>query len=375
MKYVLIGLLAAAVVASVICGCGKDVSIHRRTWGKTAEGGNVYTFTLTSKAGVECVVTNYGGYITSLRVPDRTGAAGDVVLGYETLQEYFDDEQYLGCLIGRFGNRIAQGTFRLNGEAYSLAVNNGKNHLHGGIKGFHKVLWDAETFGTAEEAGVRMSYFSPDGEEGYPGNLTVTAVFSLTAAGDLKVDFSARTDEATPVNLTHHGYFNLTCAKRDILGHELQIDGDYYLPVDEGLIPLGNLEPVEGTPFDFRKAKAIGRDIDADDRQLEYGLGYDHNWVLNGESGVLKRACSVYEPESGRVMDIFTTDPGLQFYSGNFLDGSTTGKKGILYEHRYAIALEPQHYPDSPNQPGFPSTILKPGETYRHTIVYRFSVR
>lgn len=368
-------MIAAAACLQLLNGCGGGAGVDQREWGKTAAGKPVNIYTLTSRAGVTCELSDYGGYLISLTVPDRNGRPGDIVLGYETLQEYFDDSQYLGSLIGRFGNRIAGGRFRLGDKEYALAVNNGENHLHGGERGFHKVLWDAQPFKNAGEAGVRMTYTSADGEEGYPGKLDVTAVFTLNSAGDLTIDYTAVTDAPTPVNLTHHGYFNLTCAGRDILGHELQINADTFLPVDEGLIPLGAPRPVEGTPFDFREPKAIGRDIGRENRQLTFGQGYDHNWILNGTAGALDRACTLYDPESGRCMEVLTTEPGLQFYSGNFLDGSTTGKDGIVYRHRYAVALEPQHFPDSPNRPDFPSVILEPGDTYRHTSVYRFSVK
>jgi aldose 1-epimerase len=342
------------------------------------EGIEVDLYTLRNSNGMEATITNYGGIVTSLKVPDRSGQFGDVVLGFDTLDGYLSKEYlaanpYFGALIGRYGNRIANARFTLDGKEYVLAANNGPNHLHGGIKGFDKVIWEGRAI-EGEEPSLELRYLSRDGEEGYPGNLNVIATYTLTGDNALKVDFTATTDQDTIVNLTHHSYFNLA-GKGDILGHEVMIKANTFTPVDSGLIPTGELRPVAETPFDFNTLTAIGARINEDNEQLKFGKGYDHNWVIDKPAGELGLMASVFESGSGRVLEVLSTEPGLQFYSGNFLDGTLTGKGGWVYEFRNGFCMEPQHYPDSPNKPSFPSVVLKPGETYRNTILYRFSTR
>ena len=316
-------------------------------------------------------------YEFSLLVPGRDGNLGDVALGYDALDGYLEATPYFGSIIGRYGNRIAGGKFTLDEEEYSLAVNNGPNALHGGDKGFDKVVWQAESFQNDEGVGVIFSYTSPDGEEGYPGTLEATVTYTLTDADELVFDYHAVTDKATPVNLTQHMYFNLAGdGAGDILGHELMLNASRFTPVDSTLIPNGEIADVAGTPLDFKESNTIGARIEADDEQIRFGGGYDHNYVLDrGEGDALALAARVHEPTSGRVMEVSTTEPGVQFYSGNFLDGSITGKGGHVYERRNGFCLETQHYPDSPNQPDLPSTILQPGQEYRSRTVYTFSVR
>jgi aldose 1-epimerase len=303
-------------------------------------------------------------------VPDKKGKLDDVVLGFETLEKYLAGHPYFGAIVGRYGNRIAKGKFILNGVEYTLATNNGENHLHGGIRGFDKVVWKVEQINKENEKGIQLSYLSKDGEEGYPGNLSCVVIYTLTNNNELKIQYEAETDKPTPINLTHHSYFNLKSADSsgsgDILGHLLTIHADRYTPVDEGLIPTGELKSIKDSAMDFTRPKAIG------ERIKEVKGGYDHNYVLNNWDGSLRLAASVSEPTSGRVMDVLTTEPGIQFYSGNFLDGSITGKNGTTYNKHDGFCLETQHFPDSPNQPAFPSVILEPGKTYTHTTIYRF---
>jgi aldose 1-epimerase len=325
---------------------------------------------------MELRVINYGGIILSLQVPDRNGRFEDVVLGYDSLADYERTSPYFGAIIGRYGNRIARGRFTLDGRTYALATNNGPNHLHGGAKGFDKVIWDVTPFERGDLVGLVFRYTSPDGEEGYPGTLQATVTYTLTDRNELIFDYHATTDRATPVNLTQHSYFNLAGDAKgggDILGHVLTLNADRFTPVTSTLIPTGEIRSVAGSPFDFRAPTAIGARIAQDDEQLRFGRGYDHNFVLNTGSDTL--AARVYEPSSGRVMEVSTTEPGLQFYSGNFLDGTLRGKYGVVYRHRYGFAMETQHYPDSPNKPGFPSTILRPGEQYRSRTIYKFTVQ
>ncbi|MHC5060165.1 MAG: aldose epimerase family protein [Planctomycetota bacterium] len=356
---------------------GKQMEIKKEAFGKTADGQAVDLYTLTNKNGLVVKITNFGAILTELWVPDRNGNSGDVVQGYDTLDEYIRDKAYFGSIVGRIGNRIAKGKFTLDGKEYTLAKNEkGIGHLHGGNVGFNKVVWNASEVRKDNAVGVKLTYLSKDGEEGYPGNFTSTVTYSLSNNDELRIDYEATTDKPTIHNVTHHGYFNLAGhGERDILGHELTIDADNITPVDKDLIPTGKLMPVAGTAFDFNKAKAIGARINADDPQIAFGGGYDHNWALNNTDGSYAKVGSLYDPGSGRVMDLYTTEPGLQFYSGNFLDGSNIGKGGKVYKHRYALCLETQHFPDSINQPAFPSVVLRPGETYQSTTAFKFSTR
>ncbi|HWZ28116.1 MAG TPA: galactose-1-epimerase [Gemmatimonadales bacterium] len=346
------------------------------TGGGSVTKGVDDSYTLTNAGGMRVKVLTYGGIIQSIEVPDSHGRLGDVVLGFDSLDGYRKDSPYFGAIVGRYANRIARGKFTLDGKEYTLAVNNGVNALHGGIKGFDKVVWSAEPFQKGDSAGVTLSYVSPDGEEGYPGTLRVTVQYTLTGANELVVDYEATTDRATPINLSQHTYFNLSAGQSsDILGHVLTIDASRYTPVDSTLIPTGALAPVAGTPFDFRAPMAIGARIGNDDPQLRIAGGYDHNFVLNGGAGgTPAHAARVVDPGSGRTLDVFTDQPGLQFYSGNFLDGTILGKGGKTYARRGGFCLETQHFPDSPNHPGFPGTILRPGATYRTRTVYRFGL-
>jgi aldose 1-epimerase len=351
-------------------------STTKKSFGKTPDGQPVDLYVLTNRSGAEASISNYGGALVSLKMPDRNGKLADVVLGYDNADGYVADKNYFGALVGRYGNRIGHAQFVLDGKTYTLAKNNGENSLHGGIKGFNKALWTAKKISTKDGQSLELSYLSKDGEEGFPGNLKVTVIYTLTDANALKIEYSATTDKKTVVNLTNHAYFNLAGqGSGDILGHLLTIQADQFTPVDAGLIPTGELRDVMGTPFDFRKPTAIGARIDQTDEQLKLGGGYDHNFVLrmpmdHGES----LAARVAEPTSGRVMEVWTTEPGIQFYTGNFLDGKTPGKGGATYPKRNAFCLETQHFPDSPNQPKFPSVVLNPGERYHTVTTYKFSV-
>ncbi len=362
-------------------------SLTSAPWGVTPDGDTATLYTLRNANGVTVKLTNWGGIVTEVRVPDRDGAMADVVLGYDALAGYVDGSSYFGAIVGRYANRIAGGRFELDGEAYTLARNNGANALHGGLRGFDRVLWEAFTVQSgpipgspldrpgAGQSGVVLSYVSPDGEEGYPGRLETRVTVTLTNGNELRFEYEATTDAPTVVNLTHHGYWNLAGhAAGTILDHELQLRASRTTPVDAGLIPTGELRPVDGTPFDFRSPASIGLRIEDDDEQLRFGGGYDHNFALDDwtDDGALRLAARLRDPSSGRVMEVLTTEPGLQFYSGNFLDGSDVGKGGAVYGHRQGLCLETQHFPDSPNQSAFPSTVLRPGETYRSTTVYRF---
>jgi aldose 1-epimerase len=351
-------------------------SVVRAQFGVLPDGDAVDEFILTNATGVEVRAITYGGTITSLRTPDRDGSFADIVLGHDSLSGYLTASPYFGSIIGRYGNRIAAGRFALEGRTYQLAKNNGPNHLHGGVRGFDKVNWATEPFQNDSSVGVVFTYTSPDGEEGYPGTLAARVTYTLTDRNELIFDYFATADRPTPVNLTQHSYFNLAGAgSGDVLGHELMINAGRYTPVDSTLIPTGVIAPVDDTPFDFRAPTAIGTRIGANDPQLRNGGGYDHNFVLDrGDDAGLVHAARVVEPRSGRTLDVYTTEPGLQFYSGNFLDGSIMGKAGHVYGHRTGFCLETQHYPDSPNQPAFPSTILQPGEEYRSRSVYVFGV-
>ena len=343
----------------------------REPFGTTPEGEAVDLFTLVNAHGVELRVMTYGGIIVSLKVHDRNGTLGDVVLGYDSLAGYLKDSPYFGAIVGRYGNRIAKGRFMLGGTEYRLATNNGPNHLHGGTRGFDKVVWTADSFQDDSGVGVILRHTSPDGAEGYPGRLQAKVTYVLTDRNELVLDYEATTDRATPVNLTQHSYFNLA-GSGDILGHELMLAADHYTPVDSTLIPTGAIAPVAGTPFDFRTPARIGARIGEDNEQLRYGGGYDHNFVLARPDTGLALAARLTDSLSGRTLEVRTTEPGVQFYSGNFLDGSITGKIGMVYRHRAGLCLETQHFPDSPNHPGFPSTILEPGQVYRSRTVWTF---
>jgi aldose 1-epimerase len=343
----------------------------------TEDGQTVDLYILTNESGFEAAITNYGGTVVSLKVPDRSGKLADVVLGYDSVNEYANGKSYFGAIIGRYGNRIAHGTFELGGVTYTLAENNGENHLHGGNQGFNKRLWTAKDVSGGAGPALELTYLSKDGEEGYPGNLSVRVVYTLTSHNELKIAYSATTDKPTILNPTNHSYFNLAGeGNRDILQHQLVINADRFTPVDATLIPTGELRKVKGTPFDFSTPTAIGARINNDDEQLKFGKGYDHNWVLKGgQAGTLALAARVYEPKSGRVLEVWTTQPGVQFYTGNFLNADVHGKGGKTYGFRSALCLETQHFPDSPNHPDFPSTVLEPGQHYHSTTVYKFSTK
>jgi len=343
-------------------------------FGRAPDGTAVDLYRLTNRNGVVATITNYGGIVVSLLVPDREGKLGDVVLGYDTLAEYVAKSPYFGCLVGRYGNRIAKSEFKLDGRTYSLAKNDGENHLHGGRTGFDKVVWSPKPQSAHDYVGLQLQYLSKDGEEGYPGALLATVTYTLSDQDEFLVDYLAFADKATVVNLTHHSYFNLDGADRDTLGHLLTIHADSFTPVDGGLIPTGEVRPVKGTPMDFTRPKAIGADVAAKDPQLVVGHGYDHNWILRRSGEGLSLAARLMGPASGRVMEILTTEPGIQFYGGSLLDGTIVGKQGKVYGPCHGLCLETQHYPNSPNQAEFPSTVLRPGETYRSRTVHRFSV-
>jgi len=355
----------------------KSGSTTKSPWGKTPDGEQVDLYTLTNKNGVEAAITTYGGAVVSLKVPDRNGKLGDVVLGFDSIDGYVEGKSYFGAIVGRYGNRIGHAQFTLDGKTYTLAKNNGENSLHGGTKGFNKVVWKAREIPAKDGQALELTYLSKDGEEGFPGNLKVRVVYTLTVSNELKMEYSATTDKKTVVNLTNHSYFNLAGAgpgMGDILGHLLMTEADKFTPVDSGLIPTGELRDVAGTPFDFRQPTAIGARINSDDEQIKLGGGYDHNFVLRRKPGdPISLAARAEEPKTGRVMEVWTTEPGVQFYTGNFLDGSAHGKGGVAYTKRSAFCLETQHFPDSPNQPKFPSVVLNPGERYHTTTIYKFS--
>ncbi len=367
----------ACAALALLCGLSPVAAAQKgERFGKTADGRDVEIYTLKNRGGAEARVINYGGIVVSLKVPDREGRLADVVLGFDDVAGYEGaPSTYLGALIGRYGNRIAKGRFTLNGVEYKLATNNGPNHLHGGVRGFDKVLWTVRPLKARGGSALELTYVSRDGEEGYPGTLSVRVVYTLTDADELRIEYSATTDKDTVVNLTNHSYFNLAGeGTGDILGHLLTLDSDRFLPTDQTSIPTGELRPAAGTPFDFTRPTAIGARIEADDEQLKWAKGYDHTYVVRGRAGTLRRAARVEEPKSGRVMEVWTTEPGVQFYTGNYLDG-LAGKGGHTYDFRDGFCLETQHYPDSPNKPEFPSTVLRKGGRYRTTTVYKFSAR
>jgi len=372
--------LSALVLLSACAPKSEPVVERSRTtmqqFGTTPAGEAVELYTLKNAKGMEATISTYGGIVVYLRVPDRSGVFGDVSLGFNTLDGYLKGHPFFGALIGRYGNRIGKAKFTLNGTEYKLAANNGPNSLHGGVAGFDKKVWKAREIPGQEGKVLELKYTSKDGEEGYPGTLDVTVTYSLTDDNELRIDYSATTDKDTVVNLTNHTYFNLNGAGvGNILDHQVMINADRFTPVDSTLIPTGELKPVAGTPFDFLQPHAIGERIDGKDQQLVYGKGYDHNWVLNTGGDLSKVAARVVAPMTGRVMEVRTTEPGLQFYTGNFLDGTITGKDGKIYGHRAGFCMETQHFPDSPNKPSFPSTVLKPGSQYRTSTVYKFSVQ
>jgi len=372
--------IAACLVLSFLMGttileAEAKTNVTKQPFGKMPDGTSVDLYTL-SEGAVEARITNFGGTVVSLKVPDKSGKSDDIVLGFDTLDEYVKvnngtGNPFFGALIGRYGNRIAKGSFTLDGKTYSLPINNPPNSLHGGPHGFNNVVWTGKQI----QNGVELTYLSQDGEAGYPGNLSVTVRYTLENSA-LKIDYSATTDKDTVVNLTNHSYFNLAGQGHgDILNHQLRLRASRFTPVDSTLIPTGELKAVAGTPFDFQKPTRVGERIDADNEQIRFGKGYDHNWVLDSSTGKLADAAEVYEPTTGRVLRVSTTQPGVQFYTGNFLDGTLKGKGGLTYQHRSGLCLETQHFPDSPNHPKFPTTELKPGERYRQVTVFSFSTR
>ena len=356
----------------------KGFSVKKENFGKTSDGEAVEKYIISHPVGLEMSVITYGGIITSLKVPDKDGEYEDVVLGFDSLSQYEAGNPYFGAIIGRYGNRIAKGKFSLDGTEYVLETNDGENHLHGGEKGFDKVVWDAEVAEDEDSVALKLSYTSPDMEGGYPGNLETVVTYTITSDNSLDIKYEATTDKKTIVNLTQHSYFNLSADfSEKILDHVVEINADQFLPVDETLIPTGELKPVEGTPFDFTEPKKIDAELDKEttNEQLKRGLGYDHCWVLNEQDSGLRFAASAYHAESGRFMEVFTDEPAIQFYIGNFLDGTLPAKGGGKYEKRTGFCLETQHYPDSPNQEGFPSVVLEPGEKYTSQTSYKFSVK
>ncbi|NLT67450.1 MAG: galactose mutarotase [Acidobacteria bacterium] len=356
---------------------GTDTQLVKTTvFGKLKDGREVRQFTLTNNRGVTMQAIEYGATIVSLSVPDRKGKIEDVVLGYDSLQGYVDDTSYFGAIVGRYGNRIRRGQFQLDGQRYSLTINDGENHLHGGRIGFNKVLWNGTVLDDPAGPSVQFRYVSKDGEEGYPGTVQIAVTYTLTDQNELRIKYEGTTDKPTILNPTQHSYFNLTGDfTRTILDHTLMIEADAFTPVSKGLIPTGELQKVAGTPLDFRTAVRIGLRIDDADEQLRLGQGYDHNWVLRGNPGQVRKVAELYDPLSGRLMSVLTDQPGLQFYSGNFLNGAAKGKKGIAYQRRSGLCLETQAYPDTPNNPQFPQVTLRPGQVYRQTTIYHFSTR
>ncbi|MEI6455649.1 MAG: aldose epimerase family protein [bacterium] len=380
MRSLLKLFLGSTLVILLQAGCGGPatrkgeqnqdslkLTVMKTNFGRIGDR-EVYLYSLTNKNGIVVRITNYGGIITSIMTPDKKGRFGDIVLGYDSLSQYIKNNPYFGAMVGRYANRIAGGKFTLDGKKYNLAVNNGKNHLHGGIQGLDKVVWQAREFLDSNQAGVVMTYLSEDGEEGYPGNVNIKVTYTLDDKDQLKTLIEAQTDKATPVNLCNHTYFNLCEADTNILGHMLTLVAEQFTEVSDELIPTGELPPVTSTAMDFKISSAIGSRID------QVKGGYDHNYVLNKKPGELSLAAVLFDPRTGRELRILTTQPGVQFYSGNFLDGSITGKGGKVYDKHYGLCLETQHFPDSPNQPSFPNTILKPGEKYTEETVYQFSV-
>lgn len=377
-----LGTTGAAAIAAACAGGkaaameGNRLDIEHEPFGTMPDGTPVLLVTLANANGMRVRITNYGGIVTSLETPDREGNPADIVLGHDALRGYLDGHPFFGCIVGRYANRIARGRFELDGETYALPINNEANHLHGGDEGFDKFAWEAAVIRAQDAVGVRLTHVSPDGDAGYPGEVRAEVYYWLTSTNELRVEFKATTDAPTHVNLTHHGYFNLNGHEAgEVTDHVLTLNADRFTAVDDTLIPTGELAAVAGTPLDFSEPTAIGERIDSDHPQMELGGGYDHNFVINRDGPGLVRAAEVYAPESGRVMEVLTTQPGVQLYTGNFLDGSDIGKGGHAYERRTGFCLETQHFPDSPNQAAFPTTRLNPGETYEHQAIYRFGTR
>lgn len=368
----IVALLTVAMINLITSSAMVKPDTKKESFGVTSDNVPVELYTLKNSHEMEARIMTYGGTVVSLKVPDRQGKLGDVVLGYDSLDGYLKNSPYFGAIVGRYGNRIGNGQFSLDGKQYALPKNDGANTLHGGTQGFDKVVWTTKEVKGKEGSSLALTYLSKDGEQGFPGNLSVTIVYTITEKNEFKIDYSATTDKTTVINLTHHSYFNLA-GQGTILKHELMINAGKFTPVDAGLIPTGELKVVTGTPMDFTRSTAIGARIDQTYDQLSLGKGYDHNWVLDSRGGKPALAARVYEPSTGRIMEVYTTEPGLQFYSGNFLDGSITGKAGQVYQRRSGFCLETQHFPDSPNKPAFPSTVLKPGQQYKTTTIYRFS--
>ena len=379
-------LRLTAVLTCALCFASAPLSvlhakskpnITKSTFGKTTDGQQADLYVLSNNKGMQVAITNFGATIVSVKVPDRNGKVADVVLGYDDVKDHESGKAYFGATVGRYANRIAHGEFTLNGATYTLAKNDGENHLHGGVRGFSKKMWTAKDVSTGNRPALKFTYVSEDGEEGYPGKLEASVTFTLTDKSELIIQYAAATDKATVINLTNHSYFNLAGQDSgDILSHHLTLYADKFTPVDATLIPTGELRNVKGTPFDFTRSEAIGTRINQSDQQLKFGKGYDHNWVLKkNKVGGLSPAAELYDAQSGRVVDVQTTEPGVQFYSGNFLDGTARGKAGKAYNYRTGLCLETQHFPDSPNHPHFPTTTLKPGERFRSTTIYAFSTK
>jgi len=372
--FVLVLFVVSAALAQEAAMAKGKLQVRKATFGKTADGKPVDLYTLTNSNGLEVRAMTYGGIIVSMRVPDRKGKLADVVLGHDDFDGYLVNPPYFGAIVGRYANRIANGTFTLDGVKYTLPKNDGQNTLHGGLIGFNKVIWDAKEFKNEKGVGVAFNYLSKDGEEGFPGNLKVKVSYTLTNENQLIIDYEATTDKGTPINLTQHTYFNLAGeGNGDILGHEVMLNADRFTPADKTLIPTGEIRPVKGTPLDFTTPATIGSRINDNYEQLLIGHGYDHNFVIKRKDNSLTLAARAREPNSGRVLEVYTTEPAVQLYSGNFLDGTIVGKQGHAYKKRDGFCLETQHFPDSPNHPDFPSTILRPGTTFRSQTVFKFS--
>lgn len=378
MKKAVLYFITISLSLIYSCQSNKETGsmIEKKLFGRLNDGTEVYEFTLQNPGGMRVKIINYGAIVMSIEVPDRNGKLGDVILGYDDLDGYINDNSYQGAIVGRYGNRIAKGKFTLEDIEHQVTVNDGENHLHGGRKGFFKSIWNAEPIKSETDPALKLTYLSPDGEEGYPGNVNIEVIYTITEENALKIEYTGTTDKITILNPTHHSYFNLKAdPNKTILDNELMINADKTTEVGAGLIPTGKLVDVENTPMDFRTPTKIGARINADDAQLKLGFGYDHNWVLNNFDKQIRKAVELYDSSTGRLMEIFTDQPGMQFYSGNFLDGTIKGKKGISYQYRTGLCLEAQLFPDSPNKPDFPSATLKPGEKYSQTTIYKFSVK